>query len=142
MLQGIINHDILTLASIAEEEVSLDKDRSNVVSVFLNRIAKNMNLGSDITARYGIKLDDKRPLTVSEYNDNNPYNTRVQSFLGLPAGPIAMVSKTSIEAAMKPAQTNYLYFISNIQTKETFFFEKSSEFEAKKKELSSVNEGY
>ena len=135
-------HDILTLASIAEEEVSLDKDRSNVVSVFLNRIDKNMNLGSDITARYGIKLDDKRPLTVSEYNDNNPYNTRVQSFLGLPAGPIAMVSKTSIEAAMKPAQTNYLYFISNIQTKETFFFEKSSEFEAKKAELASVNEGY
>ncbi len=135
-------HEILTLASLAEKEVNLDKDRSLVVSVFLNRMNKNMNLGSDITARYGIKLDDKRPLTTSEYNDNNPYNTRLDSFLGLPAGPIATVSKASIEAVMHPATTDYLYFISNIKTNETFFFEKSSDFEAKKKELASVNEGY
>ena len=135
-------HELLTLASIAEKEVSLAKDRSKVVSVFLNRIEKGISLGSDITARYGIKLDDTRPMTTSEYNDSNHYNTRRTDFIGLPVGPIATISKDSLEAAIKPEKTNYLYFISNINTKETFFFEKSSEFEAKKKELASVNGGY
>ncbi len=135
-------HEILTLASIAEEEVSLANDRKNVISVFKNRIKNNMNLGSDITARYGVKLDDKRPLKQSEYDDVNPYNTRRLEFKGLPAGPIAMVSKDSIEASVNSVETEYLYFISNIETKETFFFKTSGEFEAKKKELEKVNAGY
>ena len=135
-------HELLTLASIAEKEVSNPTDRSKVVSVFINRLNKNMSLGSDITARYGIKLDDTRALTKSEYNDNNPYNTRLTTKLGLPVGPISMVEKSSIEASIKPETTNYLYFISNIKTKETFFFENSKDFENKKNELKKVNGGY
>ncbi len=135
-------HEILTMASIAEKEVNKETDRAKVVSVFNNRIKNKMSLGSDVTARYGIKLDDKRPLTKSELNDDNPYNTRVLTKLGLPVGPIAMVSKSSIEASIRPANTNYLYFISNINTDETFFFETSREFENKKAELNSVNGGY
>ena len=135
-------HEILTLASIAEKEVSIPDDRSKVISVFINRLNKNMSLGSDITARYGIKLDDTRALKKSEYNDANPYNTRLTSKLGLPAGPICMVSASSIEASVKPESTNYLYFISNIQTKQTFFFENSRDFESKKNELKEVNGGY
>lgn len=135
-------HEILTLASIAEKEVSIPDDRSKVISVFINRLNKNMSLGSDITARYGIKLDDTRALKKSEYNDANPYNTRLTSKLGLPAGPICMVSVSSIEASVKPESTNYLYFISNIQTKQTFFFENSRDFESKKNELKEVNGGY
>ena len=135
-------HEILTLASMAEKEVNKESDRAKVVSVFKNRIAKGMSLGSDVTARYGIKLDDTRALTKSELNDNNPYNTRLITKLGLPVGPISTVSKSSIEASIRPDNTNYLYFISNIQTDETFFFEKSQDFEKKKAELSSVNAGY
>ncbi len=135
-------HEILTLASIAEKEVSLASDRKNVISVFNNRIKNNMNLGSDITARYGVKLDDPRPLKQSEYDNNNAYNTRRAEFKGLPAGPIAMVSKDSLDAAINQVETDYLYFISNIQTKETFFFKTDIEFEAKKKELANVNAGY
>ena len=101
-----------------------------------------MNLGSDVTTRYGIKLDEGRPMTAAEYADEDPYNTRRQDFLGLPVGPICMVTKSSIEAAVKPNETDYLYFISNIQTKETFFYEKEKDFFAKKNELASVNQGY
>ena len=135
-------HELLTLASIAEKEVSIPSDRSKVVSVFINRLNKKISLGSDITARYGVKLDDTRPLKKSEYNDNNPYNTRLTVKIGFPAGPICTISSSSIEASINPADTNYLYFLSNIKTKETFFFENSRDFENKKNELKQVNGGY
>lgn len=135
-------HELLTLASIAEKEVSIPSDRSKVVSVFINRLNKKISLGSDITARYGVKLDDTRPLKKSEYNDNNPYNTRLTTKIGFPAGPICTISSSSIEASINPTDTNYLYFLSNIKTKETFFFENSRDFENKKNELKQVNGGY
>lgn len=136
-------HELLTLASIAELEVNLEEDRSDVVKVFMNRLDEGMSLGSDITTRYSIKLDDTRPLYKSEYNKVNAYNTRSSSMAGkLPAGPIGMVSKISLEASVNPSDTDALYFISNIKTNETFFYRKYSDFEKKKNELASVNEGY
>ena len=134
--------ELLTLASIAEKEVNKQSDRNKVISVFLNRLEIKMPLGSDVTTRYGLKLDDMRALTKSEYASSNPYNTRNSNMTSIPASPIATISKSSIEASIKPADTNYLYFISNIKTDETFFFEKSKDFENKKKELQSVNNGY
>lgn len=137
-------HEILTLASIAEREVDNPLDRGKVVSSLLNRIVIKMALGSDITTRYAIKLDDTRPLYKSEYNSTSPYNTRNVNNIGLPPSPICMISKSSIEASIKPEETDYIYFISNIETKETFFYtlKESSKFEAKKRELQSVNGGY
>lgn len=138
-------HELLTLASIAEKEVNnkiVEDDRKKVVSVFVNRLNKKISLGSDITTRYGIKLDDTRPLKKSEYADNNPYNTRNVNNIGFIPSPICMVSNDSIEASINRVETNYLYFISNVTTGETFFFEKSKDFEAKKNELSKVNGGY
>lgn len=135
-------HELLTLASIAEKEVNNKNDRANVISVFMNRLDKNMSLGSDVTTRYGLKLDDMRALTKSEYNSNNAYNTRNVNMIGLPASPISTISKDSIIASLSNKETDYLYFISNIETDETFFFEKSSDFEKKKNELSKVNNGY
>ena len=136
-------HELLTLASIAELEVNLDKDRKDVVKVFMNRLDKKMSLGSDITTRYSIKLDDTRPLYKSEYNKVNAYNTRSSSMAGkLPAGPIGMISKESLEASVYPSEIDALYFISNIKTNETFFYKKYSDFEKKKNELAKVNGGY
>lgn len=138
-------HEILTLASIAEKEVTNKTDslnRKKVVSVFINRLNKNISLGSDITTRYSLKIDDKRPLTKSEYNTKNAYNTRNTSMLGLPAGPICMVSRDSIIASIDRIDTNYLYFIANINTNETYFYETYKDFENKKSELSKVNGGY
>ena len=137
-------HELLTLASIAELEVRNKEDyRAKVVSVFVNRLHKKMSLGSDVTTRYSIKLDDKRALKKSEYEEVNAYNTRSSTMAGkLPAGPICMISDSSILASINYEESNYLYFIANINTGETFFYEKSSDFEKKKKELSSVNKGY
>lgn len=136
-------HQLLTLSSIAELEVSNENDRSKVVGVFINRLNKKMSLGSDITTRYSIKLDEQRALTKSEYNSSNPYNTRNSNMAGkLPASPICMISELGIKSSIYYDNNDYLYFISNINTKETFFFKYSSDFEKKKDELAHVNRGY
>lgn len=137
-------HELLTLASIAELEVRDKEDyREKVISVFVNRLHKKMSLGSDVTTRYSIKLDEKRALKKSEYDSVNAYNTRSSTMMGkLPAGPIAMVSSSSILASINYQETDYLYFIANINTGETFFYAKSKDFEKKKSELSAVNKGY
>lgn len=139
-------HELLTLSSIAELEVNNKasaEDRKKVIGVFINRLEQKMSLGSDITTRYSIKLDDKRPLTKKEYLTINDYNTRSSSLAGkLPAGPIGMISRTSLEAVIEPINHDCLFFISNIRTNETFFYKYSSDFERKKQELASVNAGY
>ena len=142
-------HEYLSLASMVEKESPIKEDRSKMARVFLNRIEKGMNLGSDVTAKYANKIDDKnRRLTEEELNLKSPYNTRALdgSMNGkLPIGPISTISKASIEAAFAPddSQNNtYLYFISNIQTLETFFYEDYNEFLAKKDELKSINKGF
>ncbi len=138
-------HEILTLASMAEKEENKKEYRDEIVSVFVNRIKRKMSLGSDVTTRYALKIDDaKKVLKKSEYAYNSPYNTRLTdgSMNGkLPVGPISTVSESSILAAINYADTDYLYFIANIDSNETFFFSKSSDFEKKKKELSSINNG-
>ena len=138
-------HEILTLASLAEKEVRGREDyREKVVSVFENRLSRGMSLGSDVTTRYSLKIDNqKQVLKKSQYASVNAYNTRSSTMAGkLPAGPISTVSEHSIKAVLYHDKTNYLYFIANIKTGETFFFAKSKDFEKKKQELSSVNGNY
>ncbi len=137
-------HELLTLASMAEMEVSHthSEDRPKVVRVFMNRLDKGMALGSDVTTRYSLKLDETRALTYNEYNTCNAYNTRCSTFTGLPVGPIGTISESSIKAAINPAEGNYTYFISNINTGETFFYDDYNGFLAKKNELAVVNNGY
>ena len=138
-------HEILTLASMAEKEENKEEYRDEIVSVFVNRIKRGMSLGSDVTTRYALKIDDaKRALTKNEYAYASPYNTRLTdgSMNGkLPVGPISTVSESSITSAIDYADTNYLYFIANINSNETFFFSNSNDFEKKKSELASVNKG-
>lgn len=139
-------HQILTLASMVEKEAATEEVRGQVASVFMNRIKVGMSLGSDVTTRYAFKIDNpKQVLTKVQYNTSNPYNTRVTdgSMNGrLPVGPICTLSKSSIKASIYPSNTNYLYFIANIKTLETFFYSSSSGFEQKKVELQSVNGGF
>ena len=138
-------HELLTLASMVEKEENKADYRSKVASVFYNRLKKNMSLGSDVTTRYAIKNDDaQRALTKSEYNYASPYNTRLTdgSMNGkLPIGPICMMSESSIKATVNHEETDYIYFIANIDSNETFFFNNSTGFERKKAELASVNKG-
>lgn len=138
-------HQRITLASMVEKEGPILEDRTKMASVFVNRIKKGWSLGSDVTTKYAIKLDEKRALTAAEYATKSPYNTRLTdgSMNGkLPVGPIAAVSKSSIDAAFNPDSTPYMYFISNIKTRETFFFEYESDFIKKDKELAKINGDY
>ena len=142
---GFTPHEILTLASMVEEESANKQDRNKVASVFLNRLKISMPLGSDVTTRYANQIDNKgQALTAAQYALQNPYNTRLTNGTmdgKLPIGPICSPSEEAIEAALYPDSHNYLYFIANIQTLETFFYEDYASFLAKKNELAAVNGG-
>lgn len=121
---------------MVEKEAATEDVRSKVASVFINRLNSNMSLGSDVTTRYAFKIDNpKQVLTKVQYNTRNPYNTRVTdgSMNGkLPIGPICTLSESSIKASIYADNTNYLYFIANIQTLETFFYSNINEFNTKR----------
>lgn len=108
-------HQILTIASIIEMESMKVEDRKDVSSVIYNRLQNNMAIQSDVTTYYAIKVDmGERDLYQRELNTYNPYNTRGPNMEGkLPIGPISSVSKTSIEAAVNPNNTNYFYFVAD-----------------------------
>lgn len=108
-------HQILSLASIIELESMHIEDRKDVASVLYNRLDKNISLGSDVTTYYSIGLNvGERDLYQKEIDAENPYNTRGPNMEGkLPVGPIASTSKSSIEAAIEPNNTNYLFFVAD-----------------------------
>lgn len=106
-------HEILTIASIIENETIKDEDRSIVSGIIHNRLKKNMPLGMDVTTYYGVKKAFKEVLTQSDLDSKNGYNTRNNSFIGLPVGPISNPSIKSIEAALNPSKTDYLYFYAD-----------------------------
>lgn len=120
-------HEIMTLASLAELEGKTIEDREEIVGVFLNRLEKEMSLGSDVTTYYAFKIDmGDRDLTSSELNTENPYNTRGPNMSGkLPIGPICNPSKSAIEATLNYKETDALYFVADINGK--VYFTKTNE---------------
>ena len=123
-------HELLTLASIIELESLHEEDRKDVASVFYNRLEQNMSLGSDVTTYYAIGVDmGERDLYQREIDEYNPYNTRGPNMEGkLPAGPIASVSRSSIEAAIEPNNTTYLFFVAD-KTGKVYFTNTNAEHE-------------
>lgn len=121
-------HEILTLASIVEMESVHTEDRKDVASVVYNRLNRNMAIQSDVTTYYAFQIDmGERDLYQKELDTYNPYNTRGPNMEGkLPVGPISSVSKSSIEAAINPNQTDYLFFVADKNGK-VYFSKTSSE---------------
>lgn len=114
-------HEILTIASLVESEGANVEDRKNIASVFYNRLDEHITLGSDVTTYYGLKINmGQRALKSNELNQCNDYNTRCLSFFGLPVSPISLPSIESIEAAIEPNDTDYLYFVAD-KNKKTYF---------------------
>lgn len=103
-------HDVVILASLIEKEAVVDEDRPLIASVFINRLKKSMPLQSDPTAIYDLP-DFKGKITWLHLKRPSPYNTYFVR--GLPAGPICNPGIKSIRAALYPADTKYLYFVSN-----------------------------
>jgi UPF0755 protein len=105
-------HRVVTLASLVERETAVDAERPLVASVFENRLAKKMPLMTDPAVIYGLELDGRwrGAIHESDLKFNTPYNTYLHT--GLPPGPVANPGLRSLRAAMKPAKTDYLYFVA------------------------------
>ncbi len=102
-------NEVVTLASIIEREAKAEKELKVVSSVFHNRLKINMLLGSCATVQYIIK-ERKDVLLTKDLEVVSPFNTYKNP--GLPPGPIASPGKKSIEAALYPDETDYLYFVA------------------------------
>jgi UPF0755 protein len=98
----------VTLASIIAGEVRYEPDRAYVSSVYHNRLERGMRLQADPTVVYA--LGRRRRLYERDYQTPSPYNTYLID--GLPPGPIGSPSRASIEAALYPARTRFLYFVA------------------------------
>jgi UPF0755 protein len=104
-------HQAVTMASLVEREARVPSDRPLISSVFHNRLKIGMKLDCDPTTIYAALLEGRYAGTIrqSDLASDNPYNTYKNA--GLPPGPIANPGAQSLEAAIHPADTEYLYFV-------------------------------
>jgi UPF0755 protein len=105
----LTTHQLLTMASLVEEEATAKADRKTIASVFYNRIDKAMPLQTDPTVLYAQGKHKERVL-YADLEVNSPYNTYKNA--GLPPGPISNAGEMSIAAALNPKKTDYLYFLA------------------------------
>ncbi len=106
---GFTVHETVTLASIIEKETGDPSERSLISSVFHNRLKRGMRLETDPTVIYGIPDFDGN-LTRKHLETATPFNTYIVR--GLPPGPIASPGRDALKAALYPAQTDYIFFVS------------------------------
>ncbi|HEY9719737.1 MAG TPA: endolytic transglycosylase MltG [Trichormus sp.] len=108
-------HDIVTVASIIETEAKLPDERPVVASVIYNRMKKGMTLSVDSTIVYASKLAGKwkndGKVYQSDIDRDSPYNTR--KYKGLPPAPVGSPGLASLQAALEPANTTFLYYVRN-----------------------------
>ena len=117
MVQASKMEDVVILASIVEKETGRGEERPLIAAVFRNRLRRGMRLQTDPTVIYGIP-DFNGNITRKDLRRVTPYNTyRIK---GLPRGPIANPGRLSLEAALFPARTDFLFFVSKKDTTHKF----------------------
>ena len=106
-------HRMVTLASLVEKETPVAEDRPLVASVLANRLAKDMPLMTDPTVIYAAMLEKQYRGTIyqSDLKRDSAYNTYLHT--GLPPGPICSPGIASLQAAMHPAESKFLYFVAD-----------------------------
>lgn len=133
---GRSRREIVTIASLIENESKVQGERPIVASVIYNRLERGIPLGLDATNVYIAKLLNRWDGTLhkSDLEVDHPYNTR--KIQGLPPGPICSPSKAALEAALNPAQTNYLYYVLNVEAADGshHFYENAAGFSRGKAE--------
>jgi UPF0755 protein len=102
--------EVVTLASIVEKETAAPHERPLIAAVFRNRLKRGMRLETDPTVIYGISDFDGNLRRRDLENAENPYNT--YQIAGLPPGPIANPGADALRAAVNPAESDYLFFVS------------------------------
>lgn len=106
---GFTPHQIVTIASIIEKETGMETEKPLISAVIRQRLSLGMPLQMDPTVIYGLKKFDGN-LTRKDLRTLHPYNTYQNQ--GLPPGPISNPGLSSLQAAVNPADTDYLYFVS------------------------------
>jgi UPF0755 protein len=134
--RGLTVHQLLTIASLVEREVVVDDERPIVASVIENRLKKKMPLQIDATIQYLLDKQKER-LIDADLKVDSPYNTYLNA--GLPPGPIASPSFKSIEAALFPEQTDYLYYVTKKDGSNTHLFAVTYKQHQKNIQLSDKN---
>lgn len=121
---GMSLNEVMTLASIIEREARVDEEFKIISSVFHNRVDIAMPLQACSTVQY--ILGERKPvLSIADTQIDSPYNT--YQIPGLPPGPIAQPSLRAIEAALYPAETDYLFFVLKDETMGSHYFAKTYE---------------
>ncbi|WP_372813033.1 endolytic transglycosylase MltG [Paenibacillus sp.] len=132
--RGLSFHQMLTLASLVEREVAVEEERALVSGVIHNRLKQNKQLEIDATIQYLFDKPKER-LFEKDLRIESPYNTYLNK--GLPPGPIASPSLASIHAAIYPAETNYLFYVTKKDGSRTHLFAET--FEQHKKNIAESN---
>jgi cell division protein YceG involved in septum cleavage len=125
--KNLTTYDVLTIASMIEREAVVDKDRKLIAAVIYNRLRQGMPLQIDATIRFA-ENNWTKPLTESDLHISSPYNTYENT--GLPPTPIGNPGLASIEAAARPANVNYLYYVAKPNGCGHFFTASYSAFQA------------
>lgn len=114
--------EVITIASLIEREAVLDSERKLISSVIYNRLKIGMPLQIDATIQY-LLPEQKEKLLYKDLEIDSPYNTYKNK--GLPPGPIASPGKASIEAALYPEKTDYLYYRAKVVGNGEHYFTKT-----------------
>lgn len=131
---GLSVEQVMTVASIIEYEASRDEDYPKVARAIYNRLADGMRLQSDATVAYANGLSGDVWTTSDQRSLDSPYNTYAHE--GLPPGPIGSPGEATIQAALNPAQGDWLYWVVvNLRTGETVFSHTLAEHNAATEQL-------
>ncbi len=121
--------DIITLASIVQKEVKTEEDMKGVAGVYYNRLTIGRNLESDVTVNYVTGKNDPTP-SYADTDAESLYNTYQHE--GLPPGPVSNPGLMAIRATIFPAEHDYYYFLTRLDTGEAIFSVHGYEHEANK----------
>ncbi len=111
----LTKEQVITVASIVEEETNFPADKPVIASVYLNRIRKGMPLQADPTIKFAMKDFGLKRIYQKHLTYPSPFNTYINA--GLPPGPICTPSVQTIDAVLNSPQTDYIYFVANSDLK-------------------------
>ncbi|MBC7947968.1 MAG: endolytic transglycosylase MltG [Chitinophagaceae bacterium] len=117
---GLSPTEVVTIASIIDEETNAAVDRPKIASVYLNRVTKGMPLQADPTLKFALKSFGIKRILNEHKTVESPYNTYM--FKGLPPGPICTPATATVDAVLAAPQTDYLYFVANSDFSGTHIF--------------------